>query len=176
MPYHPTLRLVIASLTGAAVLVVAATVLAVASTLFANAASSVGQSYVRALVRGARDQATSYFEAPVADMTTLAAELRLSREFVLPSERQALNATSFCAALRIMHRASNYSYNSIGIFFDDGSIATSPLHNVTQPYGPIIQCTMTSAFNRTNSAAKPGRRSYWPPAKRHSITRFFPST
>ena len=36
--------------------------------------------------------------------------------------------------------------------------------------------TMTSTFNCTSSAARPGKRSNFPSAERHSITRFLPST
>ena len=36
--------------------------------------------------------------------------------------------------------------------------------------------TITSTFIFTNSAARVGRRSYMPSAKRHSITKFLPST
>jgi hypothetical protein len=119
----PTLRLLIATVSGVVVAIVAAVTLAVSTTVSTQTARSLGISLANSLVATAKVKSEDFFDIPVAHQVAITKMFK-KPGVMFPTDNPSMSPDFFCDLIRPLHYATNTSYSTIGTSIS--SEATSP--------------------------------------------------
>jgi class 3 adenylate cyclase len=120
---QPSLRAVIAAICCACTIGVGVTTLVVTYVLARRSLIDIGRQYAASLATSVSIKAEAFFDTPVTHVRAL--QTAMKREGVhLPSDDETLNASNvpYEQAYATVLFASNMTYPSVGIYYDDGGI------------------------------------------------------
>lgn len=153
---RPTLRLLIATVSGFIVFVVAAVVLFVSNSVSTATARDLGISLSRALVATVRTKAQDYFERPVADQEAIVKMFK-KPGMIFPADDPQMSPELFCDIMRTVLYSSNFLYPTIGIIFDDKSNFGAIVFNQLN----VLGCGLTNLWNSSNGGTSVDTVSFY---------------